>query len=46
MQELPKWFQNKKLLFLGCSLAMDRTMEVLQQAAVDNPGLDYYAILA
>ena len=46
MAELPQWFQSKKLLFLGCSLAMDRTMEVLQQATAANPGLDHYAILA
>lgn len=46
MTELPQWFQSKKLLFLGCSLAMDRTMEVLQQATAANPGLDHYAILA
>ncbi len=46
MQELPQWFQNKKLLFLGCSLEMDRTMEVLQQVMTKNPGLDHYAILS
>ncbi|MBD5083692.1 MAG: hypothetical protein HDT33_01145 [Clostridiales bacterium] len=46
MTELPQWFQSKKLLFLGCSLAMDRTMEVLQRATAANPGLDHYAILA
>lgn len=45
MRELPQWFQNKTLLFLGCSLAKDRTMEVLQQATMKNPGLDHYAIL-
>lgn len=46
MQVLTQWFQDKKLLFLGCSLAMDRTMEVLQQVTAENPGLDHYAILA
>ncbi len=46
MQELPQWFQNKTLLFLGCSLAKDRTMEVLQRVTSKNPGLDHYAILA
>lgn len=45
MKELPLWFQNKKLLFLGCSLAMDKTMEVLQQVTADNPGLAHFAIL-
>lgn len=46
MQELPRWFESKKLLFLGCSLAQDRTMDVLQQVTSTNPGLDHYAILA
>ena len=46
MQELPQWFQSKKLLFLGCSLAKDKTMDVLQQVMSKNPGLDHYAILA
>lgn len=45
MKELPQWFQNKRLLFLGCSLSMDKTMEVLQQVTAENPGLDHYAIL-
>lgn len=45
MQELPQWFQSKKLLFLGCSLAKDKTMEVLQQVMSVNPGLDHYAIV-
>ena len=46
MQELSQWFQNKRLLFLGCSLQQDRTMDVLQQVMAKNPGLDHYAILA
>ena len=46
MQELPQWFQSKKLLFLGCSLAKDKTMDVLQQVMSKNSGLDHYAILA
>ncbi len=45
MKELSQWFQNKRLLFLGCSLLMDKTMEVLQQVTAENPGLDHYAIL-
>ncbi len=45
MQELPQWFQSKRLLFLGCSLASDRTMEVLRQVTEEQPGLDHYAIL-
>lgn len=46
MRELPQWFQNKTLLFLGSSLAKDKTMEVLQQVTKNNPGLDHYAILS
>ena len=46
MKELPLWFQNKRLLFLGCSLMQDKTMDVLQQVTKANPGLDHYAILA
>lgn len=45
IQELSQWFQNKMLLFLGCSLAKDRTMDVLQQATSRNPGLEHFAIL-
>lgn len=45
MQELPQWFQNKRLLFLGCSLLKDKTMEVLQQVTAKNSGLDHYAVL-
>lgn len=46
MQELPQWFQSKKLLFLGCSLEKDKTIDVLQQVMSKNPGLNHYAILA
>lgn len=46
MKELSLWFQNKRLLFLGCSLMQDKTMDVLQQVTEKNPGLDHYAILA
>lgn len=46
VSELSEWFKNKKLLFLGCSLAMDKTMEVLQSVSDNNYMLDHYAILA
>lgn len=46
MKELSLWFQNKRLLFLGCSLMQDKTMDVLQQVTESNRGLDHYAILA
>lgn len=46
VRELTEWFRSKKLLFLGCSLAMDRTMEVLRMVSSQNTALDHYAILA
>lgn len=46
VQELAEWFKSKKFLFLGCSLAMDKTMEVLKSVTEQNSALDHYAILA
>ena len=43
--ELNQWYENQKLLFLGCSLAMDKTMEVLKAAVERNPGITHYAIV-
>ena len=43
--ELNQWYENQKLLFLGCSLAMDKTMEVLKAAVDRNPGITHYAIV-
>ena len=45
MKELKQWYQNQTLLFLGCSLAMDKTMEVLRDVASDNPGIRHFAIV-
>lgn len=45
MKELKQWYQNQTLLFLGCSLAMDKTMEVLQDVVSTNPGIRHFAIV-
>jgi len=39
-------FTNRPLLFLGCSLDRDRTLDVLRDIKRDLPGLNHYAILA
>lgn len=44
--ELTDWFKSKRILFLGCSLTMDKTMEVLKKVFSQNSSLDHYAILA
>ena len=45
IDELKQWYQNQTLLFLGCSLAMDKTMEVLRDVASANPGIRHFAIV-
>lgn len=42
-KELKAWFQNRSVLFLGCSLKDDRTMALLQE--VMEPGLTHFAIV-
>lgn len=42
---LARWFSNRRLLFLGCSLNKDRTMQVLQQVSLSQNGIRHYAIL-
>jgi hypothetical protein len=39
-------FTNRPLLFLGCSLDKDRTLEVLEAIHEEIPGLAHYAVLA
>jgi hypothetical protein len=39
-------FTNRPLLFLGCSLDKDRTLEVLEAIHQEIPGLAHYAIVA
>lgn len=36
---------RKMLLFLGCSLNIDRTMELLQRIIKLNSGVTHYAII-
>lgn len=45
VQELTRWFENHRLLFLGCSLNVDRTMEVLKSVTLAQSGIRHYAIL-
>ena len=45
VRELTRWFENRTLLFLGCSLNADRTMDVLKDVTRTQPGLCHYAIL-
>lgn len=44
--ELKQWFQNRVLLFLGCSLDIDRTMETLRQVVEQYPSTEHYAIVS
>ena len=43
--ELTELFQNDTLLFLGCSLQMDRTLKVLEKLQPDGSYLTHFAIL-
>lgn len=45
VQELTRWLENHRLLFLGCSLNVDRTMDVLKSVTLAQPGIRHYAIL-
>ncbi|HUV82057.1 MAG TPA: tetratricopeptide repeat protein [archaeon] len=36
---------SRPLLFLGCSLNKDRTLETLKKVVQDNPGIAHYAIV-
>lgn len=46
IEELKQWYQNQTLLFLGCSLAMDKTMEVLRAVVEKHPAIRHFAIVA
>ena len=43
-RELKDCFKNRMMLFLGCSLESDRTMELLQE--VIQPGDSYYTVIS
>lgn len=43
-RELKACFENRMMLFLGCSLDSDRTMELLQE--VIHPGSSYYTVIS
>ena len=42
---LSQWFKNRILLFLGCSMDVDRTMELLGDVVQKNFGVTHFAIL-
>lgn len=46
---LPRFLKNifsgKKVLFLGCSLEQDQTLEILEECAKNNPSISHYAII-
>ncbi|MBD5128365.1 MAG: hypothetical protein HDT43_00340 [Ruminococcaceae bacterium] len=42
---LKKIFSGKKVLFLGCSLEQDRTLEILEECVKKNHSITHYAIL-
>ncbi len=42
---LKKIFEGEKVLFIGCSLNKDRTLEILEEAVRNNPGISHYAIV-
>ena len=51
-KELKEYFEDKVMLFLGCSLNNDRTMELLQEViesgieSGSESGIDYYTIIS
>ena len=44
VKELKRSFANNKMLFLGCSLEKDRTLEVLKM--IVEPGVGHYGIIS
>lgn len=42
---LKKIFSGKKVLFIGCSLEQDRTLEILEECVKQNHSITHYAIL-
>lgn len=42
---LERRFTNRRMLFLGCSLSVDRTMEILKKVVTAQKGIRHFAIL-
>lgn len=42
---LERRFTNRRILFLGCSLSADRTMEILKKVVTAQKGIRHFAIL-
>ena len=45
VQVLKRWFQNRSLFFLGCSLKQDKTMNLLNKIVALEPGLNHFTII-
>ena len=45
VSELQRWMAGAQLLFLGCSLRNDRTLDILKKVCGNNQGLKHFAIL-
>lgn len=45
VKDLQQWFSSKMLFFLGCSLDIDKTMELLQRIVALHKGITHYAIV-
>lgn len=45
VQVLKKWMEGAQLLFLGCSLRNDRTLDILRKVCAEQGRLEHFAIL-
>lgn len=45
VEDLRQWFSSKMLFFLGCSLDIDKTMELLKRIVKLHSGITHYAIV-
>lgn len=43
--ELRRWFENRMMLFLGCSLDKDQTLDILSKVSNTQAGIYHFAIL-
>ena len=43
--ELRRWFENRMMLFLGCSLDKDQTLDILSKVSNTQTGIYHFAIL-
>lgn len=45
VKDLRNWFSSKKMLFLGCSLNIDQTIDLLRRIVSLHKGITHYAIV-